>query len=105
MQSAKDAGTIMLKVKRVKLQGSKPANPLQNLPDWTSQDHIGEHCIGCVPAVSVAVSAMSNKIFGGMARRGCRMCSHPRRGRWILTTSPVRGRMLLSCSGTGLVVR
>ncbi|KAJ8586105.1 hypothetical protein M405DRAFT_744189, partial [Rhizopogon salebrosus TDB-379] len=42
----KDAGTIMLKVKRVKLQGSKPANQLQRLPDWTSQGHVGEHCVG-----------------------------------------------------------
>ncbi|KAG1756650.1 uncharacterized protein EDB91DRAFT_1093789 [Suillus paluster] len=45
-QCTKDAGTIMLKVKRVKLEGSKPANPLQNIPDWNSQSHIGEHCVG-----------------------------------------------------------
>ncbi|KAG0699642.1 hypothetical protein DFH29DRAFT_935698 [Suillus ampliporus] len=45
-QGMKDAGTIVLKVKRVKLQGSKPANPLQNIPDWNSQSHVGEHCVG-----------------------------------------------------------
>jgi len=66
----------MLKVKRVKLQGSKPANPLQNLPN-SIQNHIGEHCIGCASAGSVADSAMSNKSFEGTARRGQRIRSHP----------------------------
>lgn len=77
----KDSGTVMLKVKLVQLQGSKPANPLQDLPDWTSQGHIGEHCVGCASARSVLVSTTSNILFEDMARKGYHMCNHPRRGR------------------------
>ncbi|KAG1782622.1 hypothetical protein EV702DRAFT_1065671 [Suillus placidus] len=45
-QSMKDAGSIMLKIRFVKLDGSKAANPLQNIPDLNSQSHPGDHCIG-----------------------------------------------------------
>lgn len=46
-QSMKDAGSIMLKIRLVTLDGSKAANPLQNIPDLNSQSHLGDHCIGC----------------------------------------------------------
>ncbi|KAG1905848.1 uncharacterized protein F5891DRAFT_1006850 [Suillus fuscotomentosus] len=45
-QSMKDAGSIMLKIRLVTLDGSKAANPLQNIPDLNSQSHLGDHCIG-----------------------------------------------------------
>ncbi|KAG2349760.1 hypothetical protein BDR05DRAFT_871172 [Suillus weaverae] len=45
-QSMKDAGSIMLKIRFVKLDGSKAANPLQNIPDLNSQSHLSDHCIG-----------------------------------------------------------
>lgn len=45
-QSMKDAGSIVLKIKLVTLDGSKAANPLQSIPDLDSQSHLGDHCIG-----------------------------------------------------------
>ncbi|KAG2157225.1 hypothetical protein DEU56DRAFT_763539 [Suillus clintonianus] len=45
-QSTQDAGCITLKVKQVELEGSKPANPLQKIPDWNAQSHVGDHCVG-----------------------------------------------------------
>lgn len=45
-QSMKDAGSIVLKIKLVPLDGSQAANPLQNIPDLDSQSHLNDHCIG-----------------------------------------------------------
>lgn len=45
-QSMKDAGSIVLKIKLVTLDGSQAANPLQNIPDLDSQSHLNDHCIG-----------------------------------------------------------
>ncbi|KAG1827167.1 uncharacterized protein BJ212DRAFT_1310621 [Suillus subaureus] len=45
-ESMKDAGSIMLKIKLVTLDGSKAANPLQSIPDLNSQSHPGDHCVG-----------------------------------------------------------
>lgn len=45
-QSTKDAGSIMLKIRLVELDGSKKANPLQSIPDLNSQSHLGDHCVG-----------------------------------------------------------
>lgn len=45
-QNTKDAGSIMLKIKLVELDGSKTANPLQSIPDLNSQSHPGDHCVG-----------------------------------------------------------
>lgn len=45
-QNTNDAGSIMLKIKLVELDGSKTANPLQSIPDLSSQSHPGDHCVG-----------------------------------------------------------
>lgn len=43
----KDTGTIVLKIKRVRLDGHKSANALQKLPDASpSQTIVSGHCIG-----------------------------------------------------------
>jgi hypothetical protein len=43
---SKDAGSIMLKIKLVTLDGSKAANTLQDVPDLNLQSHPGDHCVG-----------------------------------------------------------
>lgn len=55
-QGTGDAGSIMLKIKLVELDGSKTANPLQSIPDLSSQSHPGDHCVGCAQLGSVNVS-------------------------------------------------
>ncbi|KDQ60959.1 hypothetical protein JAAARDRAFT_124808, partial [Jaapia argillacea MUCL 33604] len=40
----KDIGTIMLRIKRIQRVASKPANPVQELPDAVHGR--GDHCIG-----------------------------------------------------------
>lgn len=72
----KDAGSIMLKIRFVKLDGSKAANPLQNIPDLNSQSHLSDHCIGYARVRPVDVS-VSDKIFKGTARRRTRTLNHP----------------------------
>ncbi|KAG6332672.1 hypothetical protein ID866_6417 [Astraeus odoratus] len=46
-KNSRDAGTIILKIKRVRLDGHKGANPLQQLPDMSRSQIMGSgHCIG-----------------------------------------------------------
>ncbi|KAI6109523.1 hypothetical protein F5141DRAFT_1115139 [Pisolithus sp. B1] len=42
----RNAGTIMLKIKRVRLEGHKRANPFQTVPDGSSRATISGHCVG-----------------------------------------------------------
>lgn len=66
-QNTKDAGSIMLKIKLVELDGSKTANPLQSIPDLNSQSHPGDHCVGCaqVGSVNVSLSDKFSKVRPG----------------------------------------
>lgn len=43
---SRNAGTIMLKIKRVRLEGHKRANPFQTIPDGSSRVTISGHCVG-----------------------------------------------------------
>ncbi|KAH7929708.1 hypothetical protein BV22DRAFT_105247 [Leucogyrophana mollusca] len=48
-QRHREVGMIVVKVKRVRLTGSKPANPLQKIPDaTTAKPQLGGHHIGWV---------------------------------------------------------
>ncbi|KAI6118848.1 hypothetical protein EV401DRAFT_1965636 [Pisolithus croceorrhizus] len=42
----RNTGTIMLKIKRVRLEGHKRANPFQTIPDGSSRATISGHCVG-----------------------------------------------------------
>lgn len=42
----RNAGTIMLKIKRVRLEGHKRANPFQTIPDESSRATVSGHCVG-----------------------------------------------------------
>lgn len=57
----------MLKIRLVELDGSKTANPLQNIPDLNSQSHLGNHCVGCaqVGSVGISLSDKFSKVWPG----------------------------------------
>lgn len=55
----RNAGTIMLKIKRVRLEGHKRANPFQTIPDGSSRATISGHCVG---AGMVTSDPLMNKV-------------------------------------------
>jgi len=46
--SSKDAGMIILKIKRINRTVARPANPVQSVPSVLGKRKVGDLCVGCV---------------------------------------------------------